>query len=256
MNRLFQVGLVILALVSMGKLYTHERLKTPIELFQNQRESFVEVINPIRGIQGSGFVVNYRNKEYIVTAGHACLNETTMIVQLDSEPTKPISVPVLKNSSDYDICILDIVPNAKGLTFRNRTPDEVIHHDKVFTIGYDFEQHFLTIKEGFITGLVENMKSSMEGMIAPSECVGKKYELVVDVVEILPGFFAPKPVCYGVDALVINHNIPTFPGESGGVVLTETGLVEGVTVSAYHEAPNNGIYLPESNIRETLDLLP
>lgn len=209
--RKYLVGLLML--LSLGAYTSHELSPKSTTLLVKEALSSVVVIEcytPHMGNVTAGFVVSKRG--HIVTVAHgltSCMgkNQKNIFVHFWQEPTKVHKAAILKIDTEQDAAIIQVPTMPTDIKPLDIDISIQEQGGRVFTIGHP----------------------------------GLFYWSVAD------GVLSSDRIWYPSRRHLMQTSIPIIPGNSGGPVLNDKGLVIGI-VSFYVQSPTLNFLIPMDTI--------
>ena len=195
-----------------------------VELYQNVKESIVLVqgITNEGGVQGSGFVYTYLNREVVITNYHVVHDTSSLSV-------------TFSNGNGYEATILGIDPyvdlavlsvDALSVEFK---PIEIVSSSSL-RVGE------MAIAIGNPYGLVGSLTTGVVSALGRT------------LTEVYAGGYSIPNI--------IQTSTPINPGNSGGPLLNAVGKVIGITTAIAEESQGLGFAIPSNTmLREIPDLI-
>lgn len=176
-----------------------------------------EVKNSATASSGTGFALS--DKGYIVTNHHVIENATKItVLGINGDFTKPFNGTVIVSDKLNDLAILQIESSIEGIPYSISTKLSEVG-ESVSVLGYP-------------------LRASM----------GDEIKLTTGIISARTGFQG--------DISSYQISAPVQPGNSGGPVFNESGVLFGI-VSAKHLGADNASYAIKSTyLRNLIDLLP
>jgi len=181
-------------------------------IITNQLKKSTVKIRGIRGLSGTGSIINIGLYKYILTNAHVCRDDVFKLIEQEG-----------REIGYYDIIYKDIL---KDLCLINGPviipPINIANHydlgEKVFTIGYPSAEFSTSLKGNLIH------KETVSFNNGPPPC--EKLHFIQ--------WLKDGPICLN-EITVIISTIPTFHGQSGSAVVNKNGDLVGVIVGTQGE---------------------
>ena len=236
------LSLLLLAVSSLA-LLNHVDLKYSAFSTKTPWDDTVFAITSVTG-SGTGFLLNYNEKKYIVTNAHVCgsmkLGEFIGVRKNDGGMVKTrnpdYKTRILYKDFNKDICILNGIGD-KALDLA----EDYSFNDSVTAVGYPA---MLPLQEskGSIIGM--DIIRIGQPEISEQECIGP-------VRELLRGFFGP--ICV-VSYKVIISDMRIYGGSSGSPVLNSDDEVIGVVFAGRTDG-SAAFFIPLDTLKTALQEL-
>lgn len=188
---------------------------------------------------GTGFHVKTKSgKVYILTNKHVCSIPGPLKVEKYGDDIGIVR-KIIKKSADHDLCVMEALPDAKGIEIGN----DIENGESVYTLGHP-RGDALTIAEGekideLEIQLVDDFKEdgSCEGEVIRQE-----------------GWFGPVDYCV-ITRRSIQFSTPTYPGNSGSPVVNKYGNLVSVVFAGNRNVENMGFGVPLDYVKTFLSSL-
>ncbi len=184
---------------------------------------------------GTGFEVRSPNsgRVYTITNGHVCAIAVNGLVAAHVPGTeRTINIRVLEVSDTTDLCLLEGLPSASGLTLAQSFKEG----DAITSIGHPYLRP-LQAAQGYIISIEDIQILEAEKMV--DECTGPSRQVV-------------EGICIRT-VRAITTNMRIFPGNSGSPTFNDDGDVVGV-VFAGDTNTQHGDLIPLQEVRDFLSV--
>jgi len=228
MRSIISVLLLALAVSACGRVFN------PIQLMKRMAPEVVLLNPPTTNQSGAtGFEVRTESGHlYTITNAHVCRMpgaENGFLNAHRADEERAYSIRILEISNDTDLCILEAIPQARGLRLApNVNPENEFH-----IYGHPLLKR-LTLASGWIMGREPIWLLAERSVEA---CVGARFK-----VESIQTFIGSFQVCVeSIDS--IHTTAIIYPGNSGSPAVDDNGNVLGV-VFAGDSRTNEGYLIP------------
>ena len=189
---------------------------------------------------GSGSHVQLPNgKIVILTNKHICQMQGPLKVKSESIKL-PIERKIIEISKDHDLCVMEALPNHKGLSIGSAPKIG----DELYTLGHPRGDALNVAKGEYFDDRVIQLadETNEDGSCAEGK------------IETVNTFFGPMEIC------VITRNTyqvstPTYPGNSGSPIVNKYGNLVAVVFAGNPSIENSGHAVPFSYVVEFLSQL-
>lgn len=234
MKKKFYVALAIIG----AYLYFSTTALSQSKIFEKGAKETFMIVNPSNPRSGgTGFVLNTGSKQYTITNAHVCKispNGTMLAIQGDRQ----IRLMILGINEGADLCVLDAVPNQKGLTVGK----DVEMYGEVYIVGHPLLMP-ISVSAGWVRGrgvFGINYCNSMQTKNFLPQFVAEQ-----DLGDILAALMdCVRPM----NAIISNADIK--PGNSGSAVLNDDGEVVGVAFAG--DAQGTSLIVPQELLKNYL----
>lgn len=193
-------------------------------LYERVLNSVVEVDVEVPGgggVLGSGFVVGYEGKDYIVTNYHVVENATRIAVRFEDGSSTPADLVGYDRFSDLAVLLPASLPTGtRPLPIANSS--DLAVGETVVAIGSPFG-----LSGTLTVGVVSALNRVLSDPVASPFSIGGAIQITT----------------------------PINPGNSGGPLLTLAGQVVGVTTAIIQNSENVGFAIPSLTVAKELPWL-
>jgi S1-C subfamily serine protease len=209
--------------VTFQNITIYQNSSSLVELYENVRESIVLVqgITSEGGVQGSGFVYLYLNRDIVITNYHVVHETSSLSVTFSNG--NGYEATVIGTDPYVDLAILSVdAPNSEFRPIEIVSSSSLRVGEMAIAIGNPF---------GLVGSLTTGVVSAL-GRTLTEEYAG--------------GFSIPN---------IIQTSTPINPGNSGGPLLNAVGNVIGITTAIAVESQGLGFAIPSDTILRELTAL-
>lgn len=209
--------------VTFQNITIYQNSSSLVELYENVRESIVLVqgITSEGGVQGSGFVYFYLNRDIVITNYHVVHETSSLSVTFSNG--NGYEATVIGIDPYVDLAILSVdAPNSEFKPIEIVSSSSLRVGEMAIAIGNPF---------GLVGSLTTGVVSAL-GRTLTEEYAG--------------GFSIPN---------IIQTSTPINPGNSGGPLLNAVGNVIGITTAIAVESQGLGFAIPSDTILRELTAL-
>lgn len=172
---------------------------------------------------GTGFVINYKGKQYTVTNWHACRGHINNVMYNREEELKILDFDVIN-----DLCVLSPSKNKNGLYL---SFGEGLKHQEIHFIGFPNVDN-KSVRYGNIVSKKTSVMIFFE--------IKSDFDLISCMIESgSPGFNSEGTFCYK-SFDYIDTTSAGGPGSSGSPVMDSFGMVLGVMQNSSNISINSG----------------
>ncbi|MCW3997711.1 MAG: trypsin-like peptidase domain-containing protein [Candidatus Bathyarchaeota archaeon] len=209
--------------VTFQNITIYQNSSSLVELYENVRESIVLVqgITSEGGVQGSGFVYFYLNRDIVITNYHVVHETSSLSVTFSNG--NGYEATVIGIDPYVDLAILSVdAPNSEFRSIEIVSSSSLRVGEMAIAIGNPF---------GLVGSLTTGVVSALGRTLAE---------------EYAGGFSIPN---------IIQTSTPINPGNSGGPLLNAVGNVIGITTAIAVESQGLGFAIPSDTILRELTAL-
>jgi S1-C subfamily serine protease len=209
--------------VTFQNITIYQNSSSLVDLYENVRESIVLVqgITIDGGVQGSGFVYDYLNRDIVITNYHVVHETSSLSVTFPNGNGYEASI--IGTDPYVDLAILSVeAPNSEFKPIELVSSSSLRVGEMAIAIGNPF---------GLVGSLTTGVVSAL-GRTLTEEYAG--------------GFSIPN---------IIQTSTPINPGNSGGPLLNAVGKVIGITTAIAVESQGLGFAIPSNTILRELPAL-
>jgi S1-C subfamily serine protease len=210
--------------VTFQNVTIYQNSSSLVELYENVRESIVLVqgITSEGGVQGSGFVSFYLNRDIVITNYHVVHDTSSLSVTFSNG--NGYEATVIGSDPYVDIAILSVdAPNSEFKPIEIVSSSSLRVGEMAIAIGNPI---------GLVGSLTTGVISALGRTLSTEEYTG--------------GFSIPN---------IIQTSTPINPGNSGGPLLNALGNVIGITTAIVADSQGLGFAIPSNSILRELPAL-
>lgn len=192
---------------------------------------------------GTGFQVNYADKQYVLTNDHVCgLADSEGHIMAVPTYGRVSLLSVLRRSQTTDLCLLTAIPGLPGI---NLATKDAAYLEKIAVVGHPhLDKITWSVGKAGVLETIELLEYPIDSEEALAGCVGPKHHM--------------EPIYYGlmqgciVRVAAQQTSVPIAPGNSGSPVLNAQRRLVGVVFAA----SNSGVpsyMVPLHDVKAFLD---